>query len=161
MGTGVIVSAAVRSWDALGFRAGSSSVREVPGRSKVLSGGDSGICISFEDSDRLKDANGLRFFSAFLSKLPEAEPTTLFRRLMTVPRRRRPPSGVCRGCGSGASRAKTMSEPIQEVVTQFPIKLTWGCSNCAGPLRPLRPLTGCIILNARRGCKRRSSSSRR
>lgn len=68
----------------------------------MVSGGDSGICISLAESDRLKDANGLRFFSAFLSKLPVGGPIMLFRLFITVPSRRRPPRGVCRGCASGA-----------------------------------------------------------
>jgi hypothetical protein len=89
-------------------------VKDVPGLFAV-EGGDSGICISLEESDLLKGANGLRcFFSAFRSKLPAVGPITLFLRFITVPSRLRPPNGVCRGTGSGATSGE------QDVSLQFP-----------------------------------------
>lgn len=104
MGTGVTISDVLRFCDTLWFREDSSTVKDVPGRPVADAGGDSGICISLEDSLLLNGVNGLRcFFSDLLSWLPGDCPTTLFRRFMTVPRRLKPPRGVCRGWGSGAA----------------------------------------------------------
>lgn len=62
------ISDTAPSCDTLGFRADSSSAKEVSGRPKAEAGGDSGICISLEDSLLLNEVNGLRcFLSVFLS----------------------------------------------------------------------------------------------
>lgn len=66
-----------------------------------MESGDSGICISRDESLLLNDANGLRFFSAFLSKLIPGGTIMLLRRPITVPSRRRPPSGVDLAGASG------------------------------------------------------------
>lgn len=140
----------VRSCDTSGVRAGSSSVIDVPGRSKGVPGGDSGICMSREESLLLKGEKGLKcFFSAFLSYVPGDGPTTLFRLFMTVPSRLRPPRGVCLGWASGAmgKRSDTNLSNFRDS------KLTWGSLDSGSPLGSFRPLASRIILNVWWRCK--------